>query len=285
MAYEAAVRGPRGRRGPGGADRGQPVAALRAAQALGHPGPGPRARRGRPPLDVGGHPGALLDAFALAAALTAAGGPPALVVAADHLVSLRGARRRHPLGRRRRPPSWSAPRAASPAWARRRAPGARSTTSGAWAPSPRPRYRLEVLFDAYATTTTEALAGLERAHRAADRRLRGRLREPAPPPDPARAGQGGASAPSSSRAPASSARSATWARPRSGWRWRSGLDRAAPGDHLLALGYGGGEAIAQDVEVTGATRRERARRTSSPGEAIDLSTYYRWTRGRQAEPH
>src|SRR5918995_1657743 len=39
------------------------------------------------PLDVGGHPGAALDALALAGALTAGGSPPALVVASDHLVS------------------------------------------------------------------------------------------------------------------------------------------------------------------------------------------------------
>ena len=63
-----------------------------------------------------------------------------------------------------------------------------------------------------------------------------------------------------------------------------GLDAATPGQHLLALGYGGGEAIAQDVEVTGATASSGAA-DQVAGEAIDLSTYYRWTRGRQAEPH
>ena len=63
-----------------------------------------------------------------------------------------------------------------------------------------------------------------------------------------------------------------------------GLDRAQPGEHLLALGYGGGEAIAQDIEVTGAPPAG-ATAGQIPGEAIDLSTYYRWTRGRQAEPH
>ena len=63
-----------------------------------------------------------------------------------------------------------------------------------------------------------------------------------------------------------------------------GLDGAAAGDHLLALGYGGGEAIAQDVEVTAAPPAIGAA-AQLAGEAIDLSTYYRWTRGRQAEPH
>ena len=63
-----------------------------------------------------------------------------------------------------------------------------------------------------------------------------------------------------------------------------GLDGAAPGDHLVALGYGGGEAIAQEIEVTGPVPAAGTA-AQIPGEAIDLSTYYRWTRGRQAEPH
>jgi hypothetical protein len=63
-----------------------------------------------------------------------------------------------------------------------------------------------------------------------------------------------------------------------------GLDAAGPGQHLLALGGGGGEAIAQGIEVTGAAGSSGAA-DQVAGEAIDLSTYYRWTRGRQAEPH
>ena len=62
------------------------------------------------------------------------------------------------------------------------------------------------------------------------------------------------------------------------------LDTAGPGDHVLALGYGAGEAIAQDIEVTGAVPAT-ATAGQVPGEAISVSTYYRWTRGRQAEPH
>jgi hypothetical protein len=63
-----------------------------------------------------------------------------------------------------------------------------------------------------------------------------------------------------------------------------GLDRAEAGQHLVALGYGGGEAIAQDVEVLEAPG-STGTAGQIAGEAIDLSTYYRWTRGRQAEPH
>lgn len=39
------------------------------------------------PIDVGGHSGSLLDALEIAGALAGEGNPPALVVAADHLVS------------------------------------------------------------------------------------------------------------------------------------------------------------------------------------------------------
>jgi hypothetical protein len=63
-----------------------------------------------------------------------------------------------------------------------------------------------------------------------------------------------------------------------------GLDRAEAGQHLVALGYGGGEAIAQEIEVIAAPAPSGAA-DQIAGEAIDLSTYYRWTRGRQAEPH
>jgi len=72
------------------------------------------------------------------------------------------------------------------------------------------------------------------------------------------------------------------------WMWlialALGLDGAEPGDHLVALGYGGGEAIAQAIEIT-APVPAVGTAAQIPGEAIDLSTYYRWTRGRQAEPH
>ena len=146
------------------------------------------------------------------------------------------------------------------------------------------RYRLEVLFDAYGSTTAAALAGLEAATERADLRLRGGLREPAPPPDPARAGQGGRRRPSQLEHTSFVGEIGNLGAASVGVALALGLDRAEPGEHLLALGYGGGEAIAQDIEVlsapgsTGTAER-------IPGEAIDLSTYYRWTRGRQAEPH
>ena len=64
-----------------------------------------------------------------------------------------------------------------------------------------------------------------------------------------------------------------------------GLDGAATGDNLIALGYGAGEAIAQEITVSSAPTVIGAAEQMADAEAIDLSTYYRWTRGRQAEPH
>ena len=238
------------------------------------------------PLDVGGHPGALLDAFALAGALTGEGGPPALVVAADHLVSHDERVCDTALGRRRGGLPGRRPRAASRAWAPRRAPA-------------------REVYDVWRLGTEAEAAlpprGALRRLRGDDRARRWRASSAAterptsdyaavcasqPHPQTLRgAGPGRAWAPSSSSAPASWARSATWARPRSGSPWRSGSTAPQPGDHLLALGYGGGEAIAQDIEVHRGPAGRSARPTRSPGEAIDLSTYYRWTRGRQAEPH
>ena len=86
MAYEAAAAALEGAEPPGTviAVSQSPPFGLRTlsatlARALGLPE--------AVPLAVGGHPGAALDPVALAGALTAAGGPSALVVVSDHLVS------------------------------------------------------------------------------------------------------------------------------------------------------------------------------------------------------
>ena len=236
------------------------------------------------PLDVGGHPGAAArrpragrGADRRRRAAGAGGGlrPPG---------QLRRARPRHALGRRRgglpgggvgrlRPPG--------PVGARR---AARSTTSGAWAPSPsratasrcsstptrrrRPRRwrRLEGATErptaAYAAVCasqphpqTLRGAGPGRRERRAARghELRGRDRQP---------GRG-------------------LGRPRPG-------ARARPGRRPATTCWRSATAPARRSPRTSRsppTRPRAAPRPRSPGEAIDLSTYYRWTRGRQAEPH
>jgi len=232
-------------------------------------------------IDVGGHSGSLLDAFAVASALTT-DGPAALVVATDHLVSYED----------RVCDTLSAGGAAafvvgaSGGVARLGAQArAGQEVYDVWrlGTEPEARYRLEVLFDAYATTTKAALAGLEKA---TERGTADYAAVCASQPHPQTLRGLGKSGVAGEQLERTSfvGEIGNLGAASVGVALAMGLDAAAPGDHLLALGYGGGEAIAQDVEVTG-TPRSSGAAGQLAGEAIDLSTYYRWTRGRQAEPH
>jgi hydroxymethylglutaryl-CoA synthase len=281
MAYEAAVVALAGAEAPGAllAVSQSPPFGLRKlsatlARALGLPEV--------VPVDVGGHPGAALDALALAGALAGQGGPPALVVVADHLVS-------HD---ERVADTLSAGGAAaflvggSGGFARL-GPSARASREvyDIWrlGTEPEPRYRLEVLFDAYAATTTEALAALEAA---TERPTSAYAAVCASQPHPQTLRGLGRAGVSAEQLEGTSfvGEIGNLGTASVGLALALGLDRAGVGEHLLALGYGAGEAIAQDVEVTAAPPAIDAA-AQLPGEAIDLSTYYRWTRGRQAEPH
>jgi hydroxymethylglutaryl-CoA synthase len=234
------------------------------------------------PLDVGAGPAALMDALELAGALAAADGITALVVASDHLVSYE----------ERVCDTLSAGAAAaflvggSGGFCRLGASArARREVYDVWrlGTEPEPRYRLEVLFDAYATTAREALAGLERA---TERPTAGYAAVCASQPHPqtlralGRAGVGAEQLEGTSFV----AEIGNLGAASVGVAMALGLDGAGPGDHLLALGYGGGEAVAREIEVTAAPPALGVAGRLE-GEAIDLSTYYRWTRGRQAEPH
>jgi 3-hydroxy-3-methylglutaryl CoA synthase len=233
------------------------------------------------PLDIGCGPAALLDAFEIGAALSASDGQPALVVASDHLVSyeervcdilsaggaaafLVGAG-----GFARRGPSARAGREVYDVW--------RLGTEA------EARYRLEVLFNSYAASTGEALAALERVTERATADYAA-VAASQPHPQTLRGlGKAGVSAEQLS-ATSFVGEIGNLGAASVGVALAMGLDAAAPGDHVLALAYGGGEAIAQDIEVT-APVPVTATAAQVPGEAISVSTYYRWTRGRQAEPH
>lgn len=281
MAYEASVAALAGAEAPGAVITvsQSPPFGLRKlsatlARALG--------LDGVMPLDVGGHAGSLLDALEIAGALSGEGNPPALVVASDHLVSTdervcdtlsAGAAVAFLVGA-----SGGVARLGATARAGRE-------VYDVWrlGTEPEPRYRLEVLFDAYGTTTREALAGLERL---TERPTADYAAVAASQPHPqtlralGKAGVGSGQLEHTSFVGEIGNLGAASV----GVALALGLDRAQPGEHLVALGYGGGEAIAQEIEVTGSPASSGAA-GQIPGEAIDLSTYYRWTRGRQAEPH
>lgn len=234
-------------------------------------------------LDVAGHGGSLLDGFALAEAIVGAGGDPVLVVAADHLVSYEervcdtlsaGAATAYLIGAEggfaRLGPRARADREVYDVWV--------------LGNEPEPRYRLEVLFETYGAVSREAMSGL-RAVTERDTGDYAAVCASQPHPQTLR-GLGKAGVASGQLEHTSFVGEiGNLGAASVGLALALGLDRAGAGDHLLALGYGGGEAIAQDIAVTGAPRAVDAAGQMADAEAIDLSTYYRWTRGRQAEPH
>lgn len=233
------------------------------------------------PIDIAGGPGALLDAFEIAAALSASDGQPALVVASDHLVSYE----------ERVCDILSAGGAAAflvgTGGFANLGPVARSGREvyDVWrlGTEPEARYRLEVLFDAYAASTKGAVDALERT---TERAVSDYAAVAASQPHPQTLRGLGKIGVSAEQLAATSfvGEIGNLGAASVGVALALGLDTATPGDHVLALGYGGGEAIAQDIEVT-AEVPATATAEQIPGEAISVSTYYRWTRGRQAEPH
>ena len=211
------------------------------------------------PLDVGGHPRRAArcagDRRLSRRRGRAAGARGGLRSPGEH----RRARLRHALGRcRRRVPG------------RRRSGGfARlGTTARAsrevydvWrlGTEAEARYRLEVLFDAYGSTTKQALAGLATA---TERATADYASVCASQPHPqtlrglGKAGVGAEQLEHTSFVGEIGNLGAASV----GVALALGLDRAQPGEHLIALGYGGGEAIAQDIEVTAAPHGVRRRR-------------------------
>lgn len=234
------------------------------------------------PYDIGGHPGALLDAFALAEALTAGSDRPVLVVASDHLVSYEdrvcdtlsaGGAAAYLIG-------------ASGGFARL-GPSARSSQEvyDVWVlgHEPEPRYRLEVLFDAYQAAAKGAFTALERV---TERPASGYAAVAASQPHPqalrglGRLGVGNEQLANTSFVGEIGNLGAASV----GLALALAFDSVEAGQHVLAFGYGAGEGIAQAVEVTAAPPAIGAA-SRIGGEPITLGTYYRWTRGRQAEPH
>ena len=232
------------------------------------------------PYDLGGHPGSLLDGFNLAAAL-AKGKRPVLVVCADHQVSYgqkvadtlsAGGAAAFLIGAKGGFATLGAQARASnevyDVWTLGREPEA--------------RYRLEVLSDAYAKATAAigALAAATEVPTASYVAVCPSQPHPAPLRSLAKAGV------STEQLAATSFVSeiGNIGCASVGLSLALGLDTAKAGDRVLAFGYGGGEGIAQDIEITAEPPAIGAAARIA-GEAIALGTYYRWTRGRQQEPH
>ena len=148
---------------------------------------------------------------------------------------------------------------------------------------PEARYRLEVLFDAYAQAARGALAGLERlTERPTGKYAAVCASQPHPQTLRALGRAGVTEAQLSSTSFVSEIGNLGSASV--GLALALGLDAARKGQHLAVFGYGGGEGIAQSVEIT-KTPPKIGAAARIAGDAIGLGTYYRWTRGRQQEPH
>lgn len=230
--------------------------------------------------DLGGHPGALVDAFELAGALVASG-ERVLVVGADHIVSYEervcdilsaGGAAAFLIG--------DGDGVASLASVARSA----SEVYDTWVlgTEPEPRYRLEVLGDAYVMAAKGALDALQQATGVATGDYT-RVAASQPHPSTLR-GLGKCGVAKDQLADTSFVGEiGNLGAASVGLALALALDAAGAGERLLVFGYGAGEGIALSLEVTGSTPIGAADRLA--GEEITLGTYYRWTRGRHVEPH
>jgi hydroxymethylglutaryl-CoA synthase len=233
-------------------------------------------------FDIAGHPGSLLDALEVAAHLADGQSATVLVVASDHLVAYED----------RVCDLLSAGGAAafvvgSSGGFAKLGPVSRDGREvyDIWrlGTEPEARYRLEVLFDAYAQAARGALAGLERlTERPTGKYAAVCASQPHPQTLRALGRAGVTEAQLSSTSFVSEIGNLGSASV--GLALALGLDTARKGQHLAVFGYGGGEGIAQSVEITKTPPRIGAAARIA-GDAIGLGTYYRWTRGRQQEPH
>ena len=264
MAYEAGVRTlVDGAPDPGHRHHRHPGRALRPEEALGHAGACARPPRGAPARHRR-RPGRAAGRARDRRRRSRPGRRPAGAGGGQRPPGqLRGARLRHALGRR----GGGLPggrRAASRAWALGARRAARSTTSGAWAPSPRPATASRCCSTPTRRATKEALAAPGARHRARDRPTTPPSRPASPTRRPCAAlGKAGRVGRAAGERRASSARSATWARPRSGVALAIGLDTAAPGRPRAGarLRRRGGDRPGHRGHRPGARDRHRPRRS------------------------
>jgi len=232
-------------------------------------------------IDLGANATGLLDAFRIAATLDVG---PTLVVASDHLVAYRD----------RVADVLSAGAATAfvidpgNSGFAELGPQARAADEvfDVWllGREQEPRFRMEVLFDAYGKTTGRAAKALE----AITERDTGRYTSVCPSqphPQVLRSlGRLGVK-PEQIEGTSFVGDIGNLGAASVGLALCLGLDSSKKGSNLLALAYGGGEAVAQEIRVTAKPKGIGTREMIEGGEPIALGTYYRWTEGRQQQPH
>jgi hydroxymethylglutaryl-CoA synthase len=232
-------------------------------------------------IDLGANATGLLDAFRIAATLDVG---PTLVVASDHLVAYRD----------RVADVLSAGAATAfvidpgNSGFAELGPQARAADEvfDVWllGREQEPRFRMEVLFDAYGKTTGRAAKALE----AITERDTGRYTSVCPSqphPQVLRSlGRLGVK-PEQIEGTSFVGDIGNLGAASVGLALCLGLDASKKGSNLLALAYGGGEAVAQEIRVTAKPKGIGTREMIEGGEPIALGTYYRWTEGRQQQPH
>ena len=235
---------------------------------------------GAAPYDLGGHPGSLMDGLQLAATIVDSGAGDVLVTASDYVVSSdENVADILPAGA-------GAAFLISSEGCCELGASARvlDEVYDVWylGREEQPRYRLEVLASAYGAAAKGALAALQASTgvSSVDYKI---VCASQPHPSVLR----GLSRMVNKDALASTSFVGEIGNVGSasvGLAIALGLDAARKGQKLLALGYGAGEGIAQALEVTGTTPTIGVADRLA-GTEISMGTFYRWTRGRQVEPH
>jgi hydroxymethylglutaryl-CoA synthase len=281
MAYEAADQALGDQRAPGAVvvvTTSPPFGLRKVSATLGRALGLPDAT---PTYDVGGHPGGLADAFALAESLVATVGS-VLVVTSDYVVSFEE-RVCDTLGAG----GAAAFLVTASGGFARLGDTARAADEvyDVWylAREREPRYRLEVLFETSPKVMRAAIGGVADASGIATSDYR-HVAASQPHPQVLRGlGKAGVS-PEQLAHTSFVGEIGNLGAASLGLALALSFDRSGQGEKILAVSYGAGESIARSIEITSAPPAVGIEDRIA-GEAIDVSTYYLWTRGRQAEPH
>lgn len=281
MAYEAAREALKGERGVGAvitATQAPPFGLRKLSATLS------RALRlddGAVHIDLGANATGLLDAFRIAATLDVG---PTLVVATDHLVSYRdrvadvlsaGAATAFVVDPKNSGFAVLGPQAR-----------AAEEVFDVWVlgREQEPRFRMEVLFDSYGKATARAAKALAAITERETSRYTS-VCPSQPHPQVLRSLGRLGTKPEQIEGTSFVGDIGNVGAASVGLALCLGLDAARKGSNLLALAYGGGESVAQEINVTAKPKGIGTREKIDGGEPISVGTYYRWTEGRQQQPH